>query len=248
MSPQLHNNLSSLRLTWMRDNFDDELADALARERCHSAFIERLIQGEVADKHSRSTERRLRAAKLPFRAALGEFDFAWPKTINTAVVRSLFTLDFMRDHANAVFIGTVGLGKTHLAVALCQSACERRKNARFITAAELINELEAARAGGYLGHALKRYHRVHLLAIDELGYLPVDKRGAELLFQVLSGRYERASTIITTNRAYKDWTSTFANDAAMTAAVLDRVVHHCHTVRITGKSRRQHKALLEQEM
>jgi len=247
MTPDLHSNLSALRLTWMRDNLDAELTDAVTRERSHSALIERLVEGEVADKHSRSTERRLRAAKLPFRATLADFDFTWPATINTALVRSLFTLDFMRNHANAVFIGTVGLGKTHLAAALCQAACEQRKHARFITAAELINELEAARAGGYLGKALKRYHRVQLLAIDELGYLPVDKRGAELLFQVLSGRYERASTVITTNRAYKDWTATFANDAAMTAAVLDRVVHHCHTVRITGKSRRQHQ-VLEQDV
>jgi len=243
MTNQLHANLSALRLTWMRDNLDDELAHALSHERSHPAFIERLIQGEVADKHSRSTERRLRAAKLPFRATLAAFDFSWPVTINTALVRSLFTLDFMRDHANIILIGNVGLGKTHLATALCQQACEQRKNVRFISAAELINELETARAGGYLGQALKRYHRIDLLAIDELGYLPVDKRGAELLFQVLSGRYERASTIITTNRVYKDWTSTFANDTAMTAAVLDRVVHHCYTVRITGKSRRKHEAL-----
>jgi DNA replication protein DnaC len=243
MSPHLHDNLSTLRLTWMRDNLDAELTDALTHERCHATFIERLVEGEVADKLSRSTERRLRAAKLPFRATLAGFDFTWPATINSALVRALFTLDFMREKSNIVFIGTVGLGKTHLAAALCQRACEQRKHARFITAAEIINELEAARSGGYLGHALKRYRRVDLLAIDELGYLPVDKRGAELLFQVLSGRYERASTIITTNRAYKDWTGTFANDAAMTAAVLDRVIHHCHTIKITGKSRRQHETL-----
>jgi DNA replication protein DnaC len=158
------------------------------------------------------------------------------------LVRQLFTLDFMREHANVVFIGNVGLGKTHLAAALCVQACEQRKHARFITAAELINELEAARAGGYLGKALRQYHRVDLLAIDELGFLPVDKRGAELLFQVLAGRYEHASTVITTNRVYKEWSATFANDSAMTAAVLDRVIHHCYTVRITGKSRRRDEA------
>jgi len=247
MSPDLHTHLSALRLTWMRDNLDDELTDAVTRERSHQALIERLIQGEVAAKHSRSTERRIRAAKLPYRATLADFDFHWPKAINDALVRSLFTLDFMRDHANIVLIGNVGLGKTHLAVSLSMQACEARKNVRFVAAADLINELEAARAGGYLGKTLRRYQKLDLLTIDELGYLPVDKRGAEHLFQVLSSRYERGSTIITTNRAYKDWPSTFANDSAMTAAVLDRVVHHCHTVLITGDSYRQNKAVAQVE-
>ncbi len=150
----------------------------------------------------------------------------------------MFYLKLIKKKANVVFIGNVGLGKSHLAEALAVQACEHRISALFTTAATIINELAEARQLGTFNKTLKRYLRPALLVVDELGYLPVDKLGAELLFQVLAGRYEKASTVITTNRIYKEWNKTFANDNAMTAAVLDRVVHHCETVIIEGQSYR----------
>lgn len=125
-----------------------------------------------------------------------------------------------------------------MAAALGAAACQKRLNTLFTPAAAMLNDLIQAQERGLLTKALKRYLRTELLIVDELGYLPVDKLGAELLFQVLAGRYEQHSTIITTNRPFKEWNKTFANDNAMTAAVLDRVVHHGQTVIITGKSYR----------
>ena len=144
----------------------------------------------------------------------------------------------MRNATNVVFIGGVGLGKSHLAAALGGIACQKRLNTLFTPAAAMINDLIEARERGLLAKALKRYLRAELLIVDELGYLPVDKLGAELLFQILAGRYEQHSTVITTNRPFKEWNKTFANDNAMTAAVLDRVAHHCQTIIIKGKSYR----------
>lgn len=238
MNKTLENALTTLKLSWVRENIDEEVAIAVRKNRPAHELIERLLEGEIAVRNARAVERRLRQAKLLRRSTLAEFDFNWPEKINADQVRHLFTLKFMQKKANVVFIGNVGLGKSHLAAALAVHACEHRIHALFATAASIINELADAREVGTFSKTLKRYLRPRLLIIDELGYLPVDKLGAELLFQVLAGRYEKESTVVTTNRIYKEWNKTFANDNAMTAAVLDRVVHHCETVIIEGESYR----------
>lgn len=238
MNKTIQNALKTLQLTWIQDNLDQEIAEAARKQRTPYELIERLLEGEVAAHEARSIQRRFRYAKLPGNASLASYDFHWPASINADQVRHLFSLEFMNNATNVVFIGGVGLGKTHLAVALGTAACNKRLNTLFAPAAAMLNELIEARQQGTLTRALKRYMRPELLIIDELGYLPVDKLGAELLFQVLAGRYEKHSTVITTNRPFKDWNKTFANDNAMTAAVLDRVAHHCQTVVITGTSYR----------
>ena len=139
----------------------------------------------------------------------------------------------------------MGLGKTHLAVALGYAACQQKHAVLFVTAVEVINTLLAAQATHSLPEALRRYRRPRLLILDELGYLPIDKAGADLLFQVFSQRYERASTLITTNQAYKHWLRIFNNDSTMTSAVLDRVLHHAETVPIEGKSYRMKDVIEE---
>ena len=141
--------------------------------------------------------------------------------------------------------GSVGLGKTHLAAALARHACMQRLPVLFTSAVDIVNHLTEARARNSLSAAVKKYTRPKLLIIDELGYLPLDKVGAELLFQVFCARYETASTVITTNRPYKEWAKTFANDATITSAVLDRIAHHCETVLIEGRSYRM-KGRIEQ--
>ena len=241
MNEQTEKRLRSLRLGWIRENLDQETAEAARKNRSHQELVERLIEGECDARHNRAVERLLRQAKLPSRASLGSFDFTIPEEINADHVRHLFKLGFIEANANVVFIGTVGVGKTHLATALAAAACEARKKTLFTPAAAMINDLVEAQQQKNLTQALKRYLKPELLVVDELGYLPVDKLGAELLFQILAGTYEKASTIITTNRAYRDWNKTFADDNAMTSAVLDRVIHHCETVVIKGPSVRGRK-------
>ena len=243
MNPQITKHLLALKLSWIRENLDQEIAEAARKNRSHHELFERLIEGECAARHARAVERLLRLANLPNRASLSSFDFSIPEEINADQVRHLFTLSFMKTNANVVFIGPVGVGKTHLATALAAHACEARVKTLFTPAAAMINDLIQAQQQKYLPQALKRYLKPELLVIDELGYLPVDKLGAELLFQILAGRYEKASTIITTNRAYRDWNKTFADDNAMTSAVLDRVIHHCETVLIKGQSVRGMKPI-----
>ncbi len=238
MNKTLERGLKALNLTWWIDNLDEEVANAVRRNQPPHDLLERLDDGELAARCGRSIERRLHQAKLPAQPTLGAYDFHWPSSINTDHVRHLFTLKFMDTASNVVFIGGVGLGKTHLAAALAVAVCEQRKSALFTSAAAMLNDLIEAGEQRSLAKAIKRYLRPDLLVIDELGYLPVDKLGAEILFQVLAGRYEKASTVITTNRKYKEWNKTFANDSAMAAAVVDRVIHHCETVIIKGKSYR----------
>ena len=142
----------------------------------------------------------------------------------------------MRDHGNVIFLGLVGLGKTHLASALGYAACQQGHNVLFATAIDVINSLHAAQLKGALKPELRRYTTPALLILDEVGYLPIDQRGADLLFQVISARYERGSILLTTNKTFKQWPSIFNGDATITAAVLDRLLHHGRTVIIEGSS------------
>lgn len=230
--------LKQLKLGWILDNCDHEIAEAARKSRTQYELLMRLFAGEAEARQARALERRLRAAKLPMSRSIDDFDWAWPKVINQDQVRHLFTFSFLREKANVVLIGTVGLGKTHIAAALAEQACHRSYNVLFTPAVDILNNLAEAQDQGSFQKALKRYTMPDLLVIDELGYLPVDRLGAQLLFQVLGKRYEKGSTVITTNRAYKEWALTFANDATLTSAVLDRVVHHCETVIIEGESYR----------
>lgn len=238
MTDPLIRCMRQLKLSWMLENHEAELADAARKNRSHHDVVLRLLAGELEATQARSIERRIRLAKLPARRTLDTFDWQWPKVINREQIQHLFTLAFLRQRQNVVFIGTVGLGKTHLATALALEACQHNHNVLFTSAVDIINTLAEARAENRLRKAIRRYVTPAALAIDELGYLPVDRVGAELLFQVLGERYEKGSTIITTNRPYKEWGKTFANDATLASAVLDRVIHHCETVIIKGKSYR----------
>jgi DNA replication protein DnaC len=139
---------------------------------------------------------------------------------------------------NVVLMGNVGLGKTHLAIALAHSACLDDIPVLFTSAVDIVNTLSAAQCVDNLPRALKRYLTPDLLVVDELGYIPMDKRGADLLFQVISARYERGAIVLTTNTAYKQWPRIFNSDSTITTAVLDRLLHHCETIKIQGKSYR----------
>ena len=169
---------------------------------------------------------------------LDQFDFTWPTKINRLAVQNLFRLKFVEDKANAIVVGGVGLGKSHLAIALGYAAAVAGFRVRFTTAIDIINNLSAAHNAGRLVQELKKYTRPDLLVMDELGYLPIDKHGADLLFQIISQRYECGAIVLSTNKVFKHWPSIFNNDATLTSAILDRILHHAETIVIEGKSYR----------
>ncbi len=169
---------------------------------------------------------------------MDQFRWSWPKKINRLQVQNIFRLNFIKDNGNVIFLGGVGLGKTHLATALGHTACLRGYTVLFTTAIDVINSLCAAQNAGRFQAELKKYLRPDLLILDELGYLPIDKTGADLLFQIISHRYERGAMVVTSNRAFKQWPEIFNNDSILTSAILDRLLHHAETVLVEGKSYR----------
>jgi DNA replication protein DnaC len=215
------------------------LAQQAATEQwSHLDYFAPLVEGEAHRREERSIRRRIRLARFPVLKTLEQFLWSWPRKINRAQIQNLFRLRFVEEKSNVVFIGGVGLGKTHFSIALGHTACVRGYSVLFTTAIDIINTLSAAQAAGALKRALGNYLRPRLLVIDELGYLPIDKYGADLLFQIISQRYERGAIVISTNRAFKNWPEIFNNDSTLTSALLDRLLHHAETALIEGKSYR----------
>jgi DNA replication protein DnaC len=235
---ELRRQLELLKLPYMLEHFEELAGQAGAQQWSHVEFLARLIEGEAVLRQDRARQRRTKQAHFPVLKTLEQFDFTWPTKINRLQVQNLFRLKFIEDKANAILIGGVGLGKTHAAIALGLAACQAGHRVRFATAIDIINSLSAAQKVGALAKKLKEYTRPELLIIDELGYLPIDKHGADLLFQIISQRYERGSIVLTTNKVYKHWPSMFNNDSTLTSAILDRVLHHAETIIIEGKSYR----------
>jgi DNA replication protein DnaC len=233
---QLDAQLQHLHLHYIRSHYQPLARKAAEQQHSHLNYLAQLVEGEATLREVRSGERRIKNARFPVIKTLDQFQWSWPKKINRPQVQNLFRLGFIATHTNVVFISTVGLGKTHLSIALGHAACLRGHSVLFTTAVEIINTLAAAQSAGQLKRAIRRYLKPAVLIVDELGYLPIDKLGADLLFQIISQRYERAPMIITTNRAYKNWAQIFNNDSTLTSAILDRVMHHVDTVVIEGKS------------
>ena len=230
-------------LLYLKLSYFGEYHQALAKEAVEKSwtqldFLSRLAEGETLRRKDRTTQRRLQAARFPILKTLEQFNWTWPKKINRPQVQNLFQLSFLKERGNVIFMGGVGLGKTHLATALAYASCLGGHTTFFTTAIDIVNTLSAAQSANRLKSELKKYLSPALLLVDELGYLPIDKTGADLLFQVFSQRYENGSTIVTTNQAYKNWAKIFNNDASLTSAVLDRLLHHAETITLEGKSYR----------
>lgn len=235
---QLTEQLDYLKLRFMEKNHEELAVAAAGKGWSHQEYFEQLIRGETDLRWDNAIQRRIRMARFPVIKTLDQFQWNWPEEINEMKVKHLFRLNFIADKANAILLGGVGLGKTHLATSIGYEACLRGFSVLFTTAVDVINTLSAAQASGQLKTCLKKYLKPSLLILDELGYLPIDKRGADLLFQVISKRYENGAILITSNRAYKDWPAIFNDDATLTSAMLDRLLHHADTVVIEGKSYR----------
>ncbi|MEA3278492.1 MAG: IS21-like element helper ATPase IstB [Pseudomonadota bacterium] len=236
--PVLGEPLSYLKLHFVRDHYEAMASEAARAQWGHVEYLARLVEGEALARQQRSIQRRIRLARFPVVKTLDSFQWTWPRKINRAQVQNLFRLRFLDEHANVIFLGNVGLGKTHLASALGYAACLQGHSVLFATAVDVINTLNAARQAGRLKPVFQRYLKPAVLILDELGYLPIDKTGADLLFQIISQRYERGAIILTSNRVFKNWAEIFNHDATLTSALLDRLLHHAETVLIEGKSYR----------
>jgi DNA replication protein DnaC len=235
---QLPGQLTELKLLFFREHYAALAEQGAEAHWDHTAFLARLVDGEVLRRQESRVQRRIRQARFPVIKTLEQFQWSWPRKINRLQVQDLFRLNFIEDKANVIFLGGVGLGKTHLATALGYAACLEGHTVRFATAVDVINALAAAQGSARLKPELDKYLKPSVLILDELGYLPIDKAGADLLFQIISHRYEHGATVITSNRVYKKWPEIFNNDATLTSALLDRLLHHAHTVLIEGSSYR----------
>lgn len=234
----LMEQLAYLKMPTIAEQFEVIAKKASAEKWGYIHYLSVLVELECNLKRQRAMERRIAQAHFPVIKTLDQFQWRWPKTIPDALIKDLFRLQFIKKQENVIFLGGVGVGKTHLATALGYHAAVNGKKVLFTNAIDVINALILAKKAGRLKLELNRYIKPDALILDELGYLPIDKAGADLLFQVISGRYEVGSTIITSNRAFKDWPEIFNNDSTLTSALLDRVLHHAHTVIIEGKSYR----------
>jgi DNA replication protein DnaC len=178
----------------------------------------------------------MREARLPKPKTLAEYDFKFPKRIPKAAILRLFDCDFIQQYGCAVLIGPTGTGKSHLLTALGYTAAERGYSVRHTRVVDMINHLTAAQINGSLGKTIRSYVRPSLLLLDELGYLPIDKRGADLLFQVVAARYEVGSIVISTNRPFREWGKLFDVDNTLATALIDRLMHHGEAIVIQGDS------------
>jgi len=235
---ELNEYLQELQLTWPRAHYQALAGQAVQEHWTHTEFLARVLEGECQRRRENRIQRRVQAARFPVLKPLETYNWSWPKKIDRVHVQDLFRLAFLDIHANVIFLGGVGLGKTHLATALAHQACLEGHSVLWASTVDMINTLIAAQAAQRLKPELKKYLAPHLLVLDEIGYLPIDKQGADLLFQVISGRYERGSILLTTNKPFKQWASIFNNDNTLAPAVLDRILHHAETIVIEGPSYR----------
>jgi DNA replication protein DnaC len=237
-SDSLNKLLLRLQLPFIRAHYHELAQTAVEQGWGPLDYLQHLIEGEVSRREDKSLTQRIRRARFPLSKTLDQFQWNWPKKINRPQIQNLFRLNFIEQKSNAIFLGGVGLGKTHLCIALGHAACVRGYSVLFTTAIDIIHTLSAAAATGSLKRSMQRYLKPKLLVVDELGYLPIDKLGADLLFQIISARYERGAILMSTNRAFKNWPEIFNNDTTLTSALLDRLLHHAETCVVEGKSYR----------
>jgi DNA replication protein DnaC len=227
--------LKTLSLHRIKEAYRHEAENAAKTKLGYQDYLQRLLEIEVLSKIERSINRKMQIAGFPQVKRLEEFDFSYQPQINEKLIRELASLSFLEEAKNILFVGAPGVGKTHLATALGVKAVQARKRVLFFTAEQLTLLLASAEVSGNLNRTLESLSRVDLMIIDELGYLALTKQTAKLFFQLISKRYERCSTIITTNKPFEEWGDVF-NDEVVAAAVLDRLLHHSYPFLINGKS------------
>ncbi len=235
--PHLLNDLRTLKLPTIASEWRARADTATSQRVSHAQYLADLVSLEVTGRRERRIQRRIQDARFPFLKTLDAFDFTAQAELDRDGILDLFRCGFVETHQNAVFIGPVGTGKTHLLIALGIACCQHDYRVRYVTAAELTNALVEAKKEGRLSRRLDYFARFHVVCLDELGYVPFDKEGADLLFGFITRVYERRSLIVTTNLPFAKWSKVFL-DATAAAAVIDRVVHHASIHKTSGDSYR----------
>jgi len=234
---KLLNNLETLKLEKFRSFLPNYLEEITKREIPFTEALLELTEKELAFRNERASKIQISVSAFPFEKTLDDFDFDFQPSINKTQLLDFESLRFLENKENILFFGSSGVGKTHLAVAIGIAAAKKRNITYFISCHDLIMQLNKAHAENRLENKLKHFAKYKLLIIDEIGYLPIDKQGANLLFQLINKRYEKNSTIITTNQPFSKWGEVFS-DITLANAILDRLIHHSSIIKITGPSYR----------
>jgi len=247
---RIESNLSRLRLPRIREILQGVMKAAEEQGKSYLGFLDDLLEEEVAQKEQRRIETALKISGLPFIKSIDEFDFTFQPKLDRQKVMSLFDLTFIRQKGNIIFLGPPGVGKTHLAVSLALKACQAGITIYFTTMEDLIKKLRKDYEAGRPGKG-RSYYKSSLVIVDEVGYTPIDREECNLFFRFIANRYEKASTIITSNKAFSDWTELF-HDPVIVTAILDRLLHHSTVINIRGNSYRlmgktAHEALAQNQ-
>lgn len=242
---QLKNNFEYLKLKQMQLHLDEVIDFVTSNNLSFAEGLVKLTAHEIDFKEENMIRSMVKVGAFPHQKGIEDFDFAFQPSINEQEIRDFETLRFLEASENLVFLGSSGVGKTHLAVSIGITAAKKRYSTYFIKCHDLIWQLKRAKLENRLEARLKHFCKYKLLIIDELGYLPIEKEDAKLFFQLIDQRYEKRSTILTTNINFNSWDEVFY-DPVIANAILDRILHHAHVINITGKSYRL-KAYMTQE-
>ncbi len=237
----LHHHLKTLRLPTIGSECEKVAQRAAADNADHLSYLLQLVELELIDRDKRAADRRLKAAKFPTLKTLENFDFAARPSVNKILIAELARCEWIDKRENLILIGNPGTGKSHLATALAAEACAKGYKVRFYRTTELVTALIEARDERSFTRLKTQLQRLDLLVLDELGYVPASKVGAELLFDVISSAYERSSLIVTSNLPFESWTEVLGSER-LTGATLDRLTHRCKIIETKGESYRLHDA------
>lgn len=243
---ELNKKLDLLELEKIKEILPDYIHKHIKNMPPLSDTLDYLLTKEIDYKNERAAEGIIKASNFPFRKTLIDYDFSFQPSVNENQIRELSKLDFIENHENIVFIGNSGVGKTHLAVSIGIEAAKHRNSVYFITCHNLMLKLNKAQKENRLDKQLQHLAQYKLLIIDEIGYLPVDHQGSNLFFQLIAKRYMNKSTIVTTNMPFSRWGEVFS-DNTLASAVLDRLLHYSHIIRITGNSYRIKDKIVESD-
>ena len=244
--PLLKSNLKQLRLPTMLAEHQKLAGEAADANQDYLEYLLRLTELELQSRSANALQTRIRSAGFPVQKELDSFDFASARGLSKPKVLELSRGAWIDAHQNCILVGSSGTGKTHLAIALGLAACRLGKRVRFFTAANLVQKLEQAQQEYSLERLQKQLDKTDLLICDELGYLSFSRSGAELLFQIFADRYERSSTLLTSNLPFSEWQQIFQGER-MTAALLDRLTHHCEIFEMTGESYRFRESMKKKQ-